>query len=59
MVYDLEKDIIQKQYKSGRELVLDMAFNDKETELFVVGVKKQSIFTILTEDKPQNIQNAY
>lgn len=39
MIYDLKKESVVNSFKSGKSLVLDLAFHDNETELLAVGVK--------------------
>lgn len=55
-IYDVKENIMKSTIKSGKELILDICFNDKETELLVVGVKLQTIHSFLeTKAKPQKL----
>jgi hypothetical protein len=57
-VYDLVKKAMLKTIKSGKELILDLTFHDKEQELMTIGVKHQVLHQIHTADKPSVLQNA-
>jgi hypothetical protein len=57
-VYDLVKKAMLKTIKSGKELILDLTFHDKEQELLTIGVKHQVLHQIHTADKPSVLQNA-